>query len=183
MIRHLDPTEALRRIDELTAFLRDSVVGGASMNFLADVTDDQLREFWRDSIADQERGGRLLLVAEVDDRIVGTALLILAPQQNAPHRAEVGKMIVHRSVRRRHLGAGLLQAIEAAALAHGRTLLLLDTETDSAGERLYEACGWTRFGIVPDHSYQPNGTPQPTSFFYKQLTSTTQQDPPGRLAP
>ena len=182
-IRDLGVVEAHQRIDELTAILRDSVEGGASMNFLAHVSDEQLGDFWRASIAEQERGGRVLLVAEVDARIVGTAMLILAPQQNAPHRAEVAKMIVHRSIRRRRLGARLLEAIEATALASGRTLLLLDTETDSAGERLYAACGWTRFGIVPDHSHQPDGTPKPTSFFYKQLTGAAQEDPPGRLAP
>jgi GNAT superfamily N-acetyltransferase len=171
VIRAISADEAHQRIEELIAILRDSVEDGASMNFLAHVTDEQLGDFWRASIADQERGGRLLLAAEADGRIVGTAMLILAPQQNAPHRAEVGKMIVHRSARRRGLGARLLDAIEATAVANGRTLLLLDTETDSAGERLYAACGWTRFGIVPDHAFKPDGTPKPTSFFYKQLAA------------
>jgi GNAT superfamily N-acetyltransferase len=174
-IRVLDAAEATTRIDELIAILRDSVEGGASMNFLEQVTDEELGDFWRQAITDVAMGGRALLVA--DDarrptaRIVGTAMLIYSNKQNSPHRAEVGKMIVHRSARRRRLGVRLLEAVEVTALEHGRTLLLLDTETDSPGERLYEACGWTRFGIVPDHAYTPDGVPKPTSFFYKQLTA------------
>ncbi len=170
-IRALGATEALQRIEELVAILRDSVEGGASMNFLAEVTDEDLREFWRTAIADVATGGRALLVADEHQRIVGTAMLIYAEQPNARHRAEVGKMLVHRSARRRGLGVQLLDAIEATALQHGRTLLLLDTETDSAGELLYAACGWTPFGIVPDHACTPDGIPKPTTFFYKQLTA------------
>src|SRR4051812_35505164 len=134
-IRVLDAAEATRRIDELIEILRDSVEGGASMNFLEDVTDEELGDFWRGSIADMAGGGRALLVADDAGRptpqIVGTAMLIYSHKQNSPHRAEVGKMIVHREARRRGLGVRLLQAVEATALEHGRTLLLLDTETDS----------------------------------------------------
>ena len=168
-IRALDAIEASQRIDELIAILRDSVEGGASMNFLEAVTDKELGDFWRTVIDDVAAGGRALLVGDDAGHIVGTAMLINAPQPNARHRAEVGKMIVHREARRRGLGVRLLEAVEATALENGRTLLLLDTETDSAGELLYTACGWTRFGIVPDHACTPDGIPKPTSFFYKQL--------------
>ena len=165
----IDAAEATRRIDELVAILRDSVEGGASMNFLDGVTDEELADFWRDVISDIEAGGRVLIVADMAGVVVGTAMLIDAPQQNARHRAEVGKMIVHCSARRQRIGVGLLEAVEAIARERGRTLLLLDTETDSAGERLYAACGWTSYGVVPDHACSPGGIPKPTTFFYKQL--------------
>jgi GNAT superfamily N-acetyltransferase len=168
-IRQLGADEALDRIGELVAILRDSVEDGASMNFLAHVSDDELEDFWQASIAEQARNRRILLVAEIEDRIAGTAMLIFAHQQNSPHRADVGKMIVHRDFRRQRLAARLLTAVEATAMENGRTLLMFDTETDSAGEHLYVAGGWTRFGIVPDHAFKPDGTPKPTTFFYKQL--------------
>jgi len=102
-------------------------------------------------------------------RIVGTAVVTHAPQPNAPHRAEIGKMLVHSSLRRRGLGARLLTAAEEHARQAGRTLLLLDTETGSAGEQLYRRCGWTPFGVVPNHSYRTDGRLAPTTFFYKEL--------------
>ena len=67
------------------------------------------------------------------------------------------------------MGRDVLQAAEAAALAAGRTLLMLDTETGSAGERLYRNCGWIEFGQVPGHSYTVDGRIGRTTFFYKQL--------------
>ena len=51
----------------------------------------------------------------------------------------------------------------------GRTLLLLDTETDSDAEFLYEKMGWTRLGVMPNHSALPSGELRPTTYFYKEL--------------
>ena len=42
------------------------------------------------------------------------------------------------------------------ALAHGKTLLVLDTASDAA-ERLYAREGWTRVGVVPDFALLPDG--------------------------
>jgi GNAT superfamily N-acetyltransferase len=96
-------------------------------------------------------------------------VLTFAPQPNAPHRAEIGKMLVLAHMRRRGLGRRLLSAAEAAAREHGRTLLLLDTHTGSAGEHLYRNCGWTAFGVVPGHALMPDGRPAPTTFFYTHI--------------
>ncbi|MCU1394518.1 MAG: ttr [Ilumatobacteraceae bacterium] len=170
-VRVLPADEAHARIDELVDVLRDAVDSGSSINFLAHVTDDELRTFWQTSIDDVAAGGRVLIVADTGGRLVGTAMLVFASQQNSRHRADVAKMIVHRSSRRRGLAAQLLSALEAAALADGRTLLMLDTETDSAGDALYRANGWVDFGIVPDHARTPDGELKPTTFFYKHLSS------------
>src|SRR3712207_3844192 len=91
-------------------------------------------------------GTHLLLVAEEEGRLIGTVVVMFAAQPNAPHRAEIGKMLVHSAARRRGLGARLLAAAEAAAREAGRTLLVLDTHSGSAGDRLYRRCGWTAVG-------------------------------------
>ena len=60
-------------------------------------------------------------------------------------------------------------AAEAAALDAGRTLLLLDTETGSAGDMLYRRCGWTALGGIPDHSYTTDGRLAGATVFFKAL--------------
>ena len=168
-IRPLSAGEAEARLAELADLLVDAVAHGASVNFLAGFRPDEAVAFWRGQIPDIAAGGRLLLVAEADGRLVGTVVLTHAPQPNAPHRAEIGKMLVHSRLRRRGLGARLLAAAEDEARRAGRTLLLLDTEAGSAGEHLYRRCGWTAFGVVPIHSYRTDGRLAPTTFFYKEL--------------
>jgi GNAT superfamily N-acetyltransferase len=114
-------------------------------------------------------GTRALLVAEDDEGICGTVQLVLDLPENQPHRAELVKMLVHRRARRRGLGATLMRAAESTALVCGRTLLVLDTVTDSAGERLYARLGWSRLGVVPRYALMPDGAYCDATFFYQEL--------------
>src|SRR5579883_2832323 len=168
-IRELDAAESEARLTALADILVDAVAHGASVNFLAGFDREDGRAFWRKQVADIADGGKRLFVGERGGRLVGTVLLIYAPQPNAPHRAEIGKMLVLSSERRQGLGRRLLAAAEEAALRAGRTLLLLDTESGSSGDRLYRSCGWREYGRVPDHAYRVDGRLAETTMFYKIL--------------
>jgi GNAT superfamily N-acetyltransferase len=178
--RALDAAEAEAWLDGLAGVLVDAVAHGASVNFLAGFAREEARAFWRGQISAVAEGRTRLLVAEDGGRLVGTVLLFFAHQPNAPHRAEVGKMLVLSSHRRRGLGRHLLAAAEAAAVEAGRTLLVLDTETGSAGETLYRRCGWTALGAIPDHSYTTDGRLAAATVFFKALGP--HRRPPPRAA-
>jgi len=169
VIREIDAGEAERRIDELGVILRDAVENGASVNFLAGFTQDEAETFWRGQLAGIADGGRHLLVAEDGARLIGTVVLTKAPQPNQPHRADIGKMLVLATHRRRGIGRRLLEAAETLARNEGRTLLMLDTTLGSSGDMLYRSCGWTQYGIVPGHALSTLGVPTATAFFYKEV--------------
>lgn len=169
IVRPLEAAEAEARLGELANILVDAVAHGASVNFLAGFTEAEGRAFWTAQLPGLRAGDRRLFVAEDGGRLVGTVVLFFAPQPNAPHRAEIGKMLVLSSHRRGGLGRRLLVTAEAAARDAGRSLLLLDTESGSAGERLYRACGWTEYGRIPGHAHRPDGRLAETTFFYRQL--------------
>src|SRR5437667_733763 len=110
---------------------------------------------------------RLVLAAEdAAGTILGTVQVIFAQPENQPHRADLAKMLVHRSARRRGIGAALLAAAERSALGAGKTLLVLDTASGDA-ERLYAREGWERCGRIPDYALWPDGTPCATRIFFK----------------
>jgi GNAT superfamily N-acetyltransferase len=109
-----------------------------------------------------------LLAARDTNGIIGTVQVIFAQYENQPHRADVAKMLVHRSARRRGVGAALLTAAEHAALRAGRTLLVLDTASGDA-ERLYAKLGWQRSGVIPDFALMPDGSRCDTTFFFRSL--------------
>ena len=116
------------------------------------------------------RGERVLLVAEDHHgRVVGTVQLVTSQPDNQPHRADVAKMLVHRSMRRRGIAQQLLAAVDAAAREEGKTVLVLDTVTGGDAERLYQRAGWQRVGVVPKYALMPTGEFCATTFFYKQL--------------
>jgi GNAT superfamily N-acetyltransferase len=161
-----------RELDGLCAVLIDCVDGGASVSFMQPMSRAKAETFWCRVAASMARGERLLLVAtETHGRLVGTVQVVWAEPENQPHRADIAKMLVHRDARRRGVGAALLAAAEHCALAAGRTLLVLDTVTGGAGERLYERCGWQRCGVIPGYALWPEGGPCATTIFFKALAA------------
>jgi GNAT superfamily N-acetyltransferase len=157
-------------IRDLCDVLIDCVAGGASVSFMWPMTQQKAQQFWSGVGESAARGERLVYVAQgPDGRIVGTAQLVWAQPENQPHRADVAKMLVHRRARRAGVGAALLEAAQRGALEHGRTLLVLDTVTDSDGYRLYARHGWQRCGEIPDYALWPDGRPCPTTVYYKSL--------------
>ena len=158
------------QIEELAEVLIDCVAGGASVSFMHPVSREKALGFWRRVAADAATGARALLVATDDHGICGTVQLVLDQPENQPHRADVAKMLVHRRARRQGLGAALLAAVEAEARRLGHTLLTLDTEAGSAGERLYARLGWIRFGQVPGYAITADGSDrEAATFFYRTL--------------
>ncbi|MEP7314994.1 MAG: GNAT family N-acetyltransferase [Pseudomonadota bacterium] len=159
-----------REISALSEVLIDCVEGGASVSFMLPLTREKAETWWRSMAASVASAERLVLVAEDDSgTIVGTVQVILNLPENQPHRGDVAKMLVRRSARKRGIGAALLAAAEAAALAAGRTLLVLDTVTGADGDRLYARGGWQRVGEIPDYALWPGGGFCPTTFYYKKL--------------
>ena len=163
----------LTRLDErdiqgLCDVLIDCVEGGASVSFMFPMTRAKAEAFWHGVAASAERGERVVVVAEDESGIVGTAQVIWAQPENQPHRGDVSKMLVHRRARRRGVGAALLIAAEECALEVGKTLLVLDTASPDA-ERLYSRQGWQLCGVIPNYALMPDGAPCATTVFFKSL--------------
>jgi ribosomal protein S18 acetylase RimI-like enzyme len=154
-------------LDGLAEVLVDCVAGGASVGFLAGFDHDQARAFWRTALATPD--ALTWLAREDGGRIVGAVRLVLAGYPNAAHRAEVSKLLVHRSARGLGVATALLAEVDAAARRLGRTVLHLDTETDSPAQRLYQRLGWEPFGVMRDHAALPDGTLAPTTFMVKYV--------------
>jgi len=99
--------------------------------------------------------------------------LVLDQPENQPHRADLSKLLVHRRARRQGVAAALMHAAQALARDSGKTLLVLDTITGSAAERLYTRLGWQRCGVIPGYALLPQGGPAPTTYFYLDVTALT----------
>ncbi len=88
---------------------------------------------------------------------------------NQPHRADIKKMLVHRSARGHGIGASLMAQVEEEARRRGRWLLVLDTVPRENGHRLYLRAGWTETGPVPDYAMFPDGRLCDTMIMWKRL--------------
>ena len=119
-----------RDLDMLADVLHAVVHDGAGVSFIVPFTMDEARAFWAHKVVPGVRDGtRCVLVARLDERIIGSVQFERAWPPNQPHRAEVAKLLVHPVARRCGVARALMIALEQRALSEGRTLLTLDTWT------------------------------------------------------
>jgi ribosomal protein S18 acetylase RimI-like enzyme len=168
-IRSLSAADVEELLPDLVELLRDSVESGASVGFILPFSPTANKAYWQETMNDIENGDRILLVAEKNQAIVGSVQLELATRPNALHRAEVQKLLVHSLHRKQGIGQALMSALEEVAHGLGRTLLVLDTLLGDNGERLYDRCGYTRAGEVPNYARLSDGSLHATVIFYKCL--------------
>jgi GNAT superfamily N-acetyltransferase len=116
-----------------------------------------------------EREERLLLGAYDGDSPVGSVQIVTALPPNQPHRAEIAKLLVHRSARGKGVGAALMKAAEDHARALGKTLLMLDAVTGGDAERLYLRLNWTKAAVIPQYAMFPDGRWCDTTIFWKVI--------------
>lgn len=128
---------------QLAELLRDCVVGGASIGFLADITEAEATEYWEGVLRAVAAGAKLLLVARDETgSIVGGVQLALENRRNGRHRAEVQKLMVLPALRGRDLGSLLMAEVEALARSRAVRLLYLDTSEGAGGAKaFYEKLG------------------------------------------
>lgn len=165
----LDAPVADAALEQLADVLVDCVEGGASVSFMAPFPRAEALTFFRKVAASVAAGDTVLLAAQLDGKIVGTVQLGLDTPPNQPHRADIKKMLVHRSARGHGIGAALMAAVEEEARRHGRWLVVLDTVPGESGHRLYLRAGWTQTGLVPDYALFPDGRLCDTAIMWKQL--------------
>jgi GNAT superfamily N-acetyltransferase len=168
-IRQLSAAEGRRYLEALAEVLVDCVEGGASVSFMAPFSKAEARAFFEKALSDVEDGNRILLAAFHDSKLVGTVQIVTATPPNQPHRADVAKLLVLRSARGQGVASCLMSEAEAAARIAGKSLLVLDTVTGGAAEKLYVGLGWTKAGIIPNYAMFPDGRWCDTTIFWKQL--------------
>jgi GNAT superfamily N-acetyltransferase len=137
---------------------------------MASLSKAEAESFFEKVAEGVERGERILLAAFVDGDLLGTVQIVTATPPNQPHRADVAKLLVHRSARGQGLAKRLMEHVEEASRAAGKTLLVLDTVTGGDAERLYMRMGWTKSGIIPNYGLFPDGRFCDTTVFWKELS-------------
>ena len=166
-IVRVDAEEAAALIPDLARLLLDAVDGGASVGFLPPLSRAEALEYARGVAAAVSAGGRVLLVARVDGRVIGSGQLDLAQRANGRHRAEVAKVMTLSTWRGRGVGRSLMLALEDEARRLGRSTLVLDTRQGDSSEALYQSLSWIKAGVVPRYARSASGDLHNTVFYYK----------------
>lgn len=153
----------------LSELLIETVASGGSVSFMHPLAPDDAEAFWRDSLGAAARGERIVLGAFDGNDLIGTVTLLLKLPPNQPHRAEIAKMMTRVAHRNRGVATALMRTAEQLAIAHGRTLLVLDTAEQDGAAPLYERLGFQLTGIIPDYALKPHGGLTGTLIYWKRI--------------
>ncbi|TMV49970.1 GNAT family N-acetyltransferase [Paenibacillus mesophilus] len=151
--------------EELSELLIQVVEDGASIGFLPPLAYAEAAKYWEGV----PTPGVILLVAAINDRIVGSVQLHLSMKQNGLHRAEIAKLMTHPHYRRQGIGRALMQAAEERAVKEGRSLLVLDTREGDDSNFLYASLGYIQAGRIPEYAKSANGELHATLFYFKRF--------------
>jgi GNAT superfamily N-acetyltransferase len=168
-IRSLTAAEVGQYRRALAAILVDCVEGGASVSFMSPFSEKEAEACFEKITPEVEDAQRIIFAAFEGSELLGTVQLCMAMPPNQRHRADVSKLLVRQSARGRGIARLLMEALEDCARSLGKALLVLDTATGSAAERLYLRMGWTKAGVVPGYAKFPSGELGDTTIFFKAL--------------
>lgn len=153
--------------EELAKLLIQVVENGASIGFLPPLAYLDSVSYW-DSVLSPEV---ILLVAQNNNRVVGSVQLHLSTKQNGKFRAEIAKLMTLPEYRRQGIARELMHKAEERAILEGRSLLVLDTREGDPSNLLYSSLDYIQAGRIPGFAESANGERDATVIYYKSLLS------------
>lgn len=182
-----DSTEHWEQIVKNIVYIQAScIINDHTMaTFIPPLSYDRMLDRWNQFVAESSEGKRLIVVwlIKTSDRsrespdadfkmpfddtewphikqdleVGGVISLSLPKSETGPFRALVQNLFVHPLHRRKGIATTLLRKIESSASEAGRWSLMLDTTVGTPAEKIYEAQGWNRLGVVNDYGLRPTG--------------------------
>ncbi len=123
---------------------------GGAVGFAPGVTSDEVLSVARPTLDRVAAGVDDLVVAVVDERVVGIGFLVTNDLALHSHWGTIKRLQRHPDVRESGVGAGLLRGLEEAAGARGLQRLVLTVRGGTGREGFYEAHGYRVEATLPD---------------------------------
>ncbi|KAK6082254.1 hypothetical protein SCUP515_02546 [Seiridium cupressi] len=147
----------------------------SSIGFHAPLSDQDADKYWLDVFTkvDQSPATLYLFVltkSEASKDVLATSQIHIIPKATHQHRAEIAKLLVHPSARRRGIATAMMKFVEKFARDDlQRAMLNLDTVTEAAALDFYRWTGWTEWGTCPDYAEFADGRRGSITFSVKFL--------------
>lgn len=148
---------------ELSDLLINIVESEASVGFLPPLNKTEAFNYWKNIVGLDE----ILVIAKLENEIVGTVQIQMCRKENGKHRAEIAKLMTHPNYQRMGIGRMLMQAAEQIAKEQSISLLVLDTREGDVSNKLYKSIGYIEGGRIPSYALSANGKLDTTIYYYK----------------
>jgi acetyltransferase len=147
----------------------DAVESGASLGWDQPLDPDDAARYWEARIPRFDGDDCALFAAFAGDDLVGAVQRERGRFPTTRHSADVAKLMVLRTWRRRGIARALMDELEDDAFARGIETLVLETSPGEPAEMLYAAMGYDRTGLVPNAIKHAGGKFSDSVSYYKLL--------------
>ena len=168
-VQELSACQARERVGDFVALSKAVIDAGSHLGWDVSFDGIAVSGYWQHRSRDIDGRNVLLFGSFSSDDLLGTVQLERGHFPTSLHRAEVAKLMVAPSARRRGIASQLMDELEKRAVTIGIELLVLDTRAGEPVEILYQRRGYTRTGHVPHWMKYRDGSYKDTVFFYKLL--------------
>ena len=127
-------------------------------NCLSQNTFEEVEWQIRDNLQAATEGRRLHLVAEVDGRVIGNAVVIRDQHPLRAHRAGLFSLVVSTPYQGRGIARRLVEEGCARAAAMGIEILETACRGGEPAEAVYPRLGFIEYGRLPHGLREPGGT-------------------------
>jgi GNAT superfamily N-acetyltransferase len=151
----------------------NSEPASSSIGFHSPLSDEEADDYWLDVASKLDQAPRtmylLTLTASSESGdVLATAQIHIVPKVTHRHRAEVAKLLVHPSARRRGVATAMMDFVEKYARDElDREMLNLDTAVGTSAVKFYRRTGWTEWGVCPEYAEFADGRRGSAMFFVK----------------
>lgn len=118
-------------------------------------TLEHLQERIATGIRSAEQGTGVMLVAEVEGRVIGTGTLVRNSHPLYAHRAEVVDLVVHPHHQRRGIARQIVDRIRTHAAEMGLEILEVGCRGGTLAEEVYRHLGFVECGRLPGGIVEP----------------------------
>ncbi len=130
------------------------------------IEDDKIDRYWSGVARELESGERELLAAFSEGQVVGSVQIAYEKAESVRHRADLQKLFVLRTHRRRGIARSLLIEALSRMPALGLAMYTITTLADSSADLLVSSLRFTRFGVMPHYGVTPEGKLHDASMHY-----------------
>ncbi|WP_367614828.1 GNAT family N-acetyltransferase [Plastoroseomonas arctica] len=169
-VAELDAAAAASAARCLGRLMVDAAAHGMSEAYLPPAQPARARDIWRGVAARVAQGRCALLVAWEEGEIAGTVQLDLDVAPTQSHRALMIHLLLDPSRDRSAIAAALLLRVEAAAAAHGRSLITCELPDTGVADHCRFA-GWREVGRIPGGLVGADSAVNDSLIFWKSVAS------------
>ena len=155
--------------DKLNILLINAINENASIGFLNALNTEDSNNYWNCLQNDLDKLRKKLFIVKEKKNIVASVVLSFSQKENAQHRAEVEKLMVHSAYQGLGIATNLMNHLENIAKENDKSLLILDTRHKDRSSFFYEKIGYEKAGQIPFYSLNKDCTYSDTIIYYKKI--------------